>query len=169
MWQIMHRKQLQYPYECMTKFKSVFYTAVIRQIYIYILKLYTDYMRRSRENAVIHCAKFVTSRTGHDNILKWREYDIVAINEWKKKCVVLQRTWVSKRTVQIRLSAAFIPCLHAIWRYIVLIFGYPCGLIRTLRLNKKSTNHHLTSLSSSIFMLVHTGNCFLIWASLSHF
>ncbi len=30
--------------------------------------------------------------------LVWREYDIVAMNEWKKKCVVLQRTWVSKRT-----------------------------------------------------------------------
>ncbi len=32
--------------------------------------------------------------------LVWREYDIVAMNEWKKKCVGLQRTWVSKRTVQ---------------------------------------------------------------------
>ncbi len=31
--------------------------------------------------------------------LVWREYDIVAMNEWKKKCVFLQRTWVSKRTV----------------------------------------------------------------------
>ncbi len=30
-----------------------------------------------------------------------REYDIVAMNEWKKKCVGLQRTWVSKRTVYI--------------------------------------------------------------------
>ncbi len=29
----------------------------------------------------------------------WREYDIVAMNEWKKKCVGLQWTWVSKRTV----------------------------------------------------------------------
>ncbi len=28
-----------------------------------------------------------------------REYDIVAMNEWKKKCVGLQWTWVSKRTV----------------------------------------------------------------------
>ncbi len=27
------------------------------------------------------------------------EYDIVAMNEWKKKCVGLHRTWVSKRTV----------------------------------------------------------------------
>ncbi len=32
--------------------------------------------------------------------LVWREYDIVAMNEWKKKCVGLQRTWVSKRTVE---------------------------------------------------------------------
>ncbi len=31
--------------------------------------------------------------------LVWREYAIVAMNEWKKKCVGLQRTWVSKRTV----------------------------------------------------------------------
>ncbi len=31
--------------------------------------------------------------------LVWREYDIVAMNEWKKKCVGLTRTWVSKRTV----------------------------------------------------------------------
>ncbi len=28
-----------------------------------------------------------------------REYAIVAMNEWKKKCVGLQRAWVSKRTV----------------------------------------------------------------------
>ncbi len=32
--------------------------------------------------------------------LVWREYDIVALNEWKKKCVGLHRTWVSKHTVQ---------------------------------------------------------------------
>ncbi len=31
--------------------------------------------------------------------LVWREYDIVAMNEWQKKCVGLHRTWVSKRTV----------------------------------------------------------------------
>ncbi len=31
--------------------------------------------------------------------LIWGEYDIVALNEWKKKCVDLHRTWVSKRTV----------------------------------------------------------------------
>ncbi len=29
----------------------------------------------------------------------WREQDMVALNEGKKKCVGLQRTWVSKRTV----------------------------------------------------------------------
>ncbi len=33
--------------------------------------------------------------------LVWREYDIVVMNEWKKKCVGLQRTWVSKRTVYL--------------------------------------------------------------------
>ncbi len=33
--------------------------------------------------------------------LVWRGQDIVALNEWKKKCVGLQRTWVSKRTVII--------------------------------------------------------------------
>ncbi len=31
--------------------------------------------------------------------LAWRQLDIVAMNEWKKKWVGLQRTWVSKRTV----------------------------------------------------------------------
>ncbi len=31
----------------------------------------------------------------------WREYDIVAMNEWKKKCVGLQWTWVSKHTVAV--------------------------------------------------------------------
>ncbi len=36
--------------------------------------------------------------------LVWREYDIVAMNEWKKKCVGLQRTWVSKRTVGLSLD-----------------------------------------------------------------
>ncbi len=35
----------------------------------------------------------------------WREYDIVAMNEWKKKCVGLQRTWVSKRTVESEFVA----------------------------------------------------------------
>ncbi len=34
--------------------------------------------------------------------LVWSEYDIVAMNEWKKKCVGLQRTWVSKRTVLLK-------------------------------------------------------------------
>ncbi len=29
----------------------------------------------------------------------WRQQGIVAMNEWKKKCVGLQRTWVSERTV----------------------------------------------------------------------
>ncbi len=34
-----------------------------------------------------------------------REYDIVAMNEWKTKCVGLQRTWVSKRTVGVAMEA----------------------------------------------------------------
>ncbi len=34
----------------------------------------------------------------------WREYDIVAVNEWKKKCVGLQWTWVSKRTVSVKIK-----------------------------------------------------------------
>ncbi len=33
--------------------------------------------------------------------LVWREYGIVAMNEWKKKCVGLHRTWVSKRTIYV--------------------------------------------------------------------
>ncbi len=35
--------------------------------------------------------------------LAWREYDIVVMNEWKKKCVGLQWTWVS----DINWSSAF--------------------------------------------------------------
>ncbi len=31
--------------------------------------------------------------------LVWGEHDIVAMDEWKKKCVGLQWTWVSKHTV----------------------------------------------------------------------
>ncbi len=37
---------------------------------MFILKLLTVHMRRSRDNADIRRAKFGTSRTGHDNILK---------------------------------------------------------------------------------------------------
>ncbi len=33
--------------------------------------------------------------------LVWRVHDMVAMNERKKKCVGLQRTWVSKRTVYL--------------------------------------------------------------------
>ncbi len=40
--------------------------------------------------------------------LVWREYDIVAMNEWKKKCVGLQRTWVSKRTVDMKFMSIFV-------------------------------------------------------------
>ncbi len=42
--------------------------------------------------------------------LVWREYDIVAMNEWKKNCVGFQRTWVSKRTVciDVRLTPTYI-------------------------------------------------------------
>ncbi len=39
--------------------------------------------------------------------LVWREYDIVAMNEWKNKCAGLQRTWVSKRTVYMRKYESF--------------------------------------------------------------
>ncbi len=39
--------------------------------------------------------------------LVWREKDMVAMNEWKKKYVGLQWTWVSKRTVWTDRSLAF--------------------------------------------------------------
>ncbi len=45
--------------------------------------------------------------------LVWREKDIVAMNEWKKKCVGLQRTWVSKRTVKTPNS----------WKNVVLMLS----------------------------------------------
>ncbi len=41
-------------------------------------------MRCSRENAVILCARFATSRTGHDNILKLNSSEDTAGN-----CVTL--------------------------------------------------------------------------------
>ncbi len=40
--------------------------------------------------------------------LVWGEYDIVAMNEWKKKCVGLQWTWVSNRTVQLWIASVMI-------------------------------------------------------------
>ncbi len=42
----------------------------------------------------------------------WREWDVVAMNERKKKCVGLQRTWVSKCTVYSLLSDAY----NALWK-----------------------------------------------------
>ncbi len=53
--------------------------------------------------------------------LVWREYDIVAMNEWKEKCVCLQRTWVSKRTVHYNKCAKF--TIHALslwWNFLIL-------------------------------------------------
>ncbi len=51
----------------------------------------------------------------------WREYDIVVVNEWKKKCVGFQWKWVSKRTVRswewnIRKKC----CLSYNWTYFVI-------------------------------------------------
>ncbi len=37
--------------------------------------------------------------------LVWRELDMVAMNDWKKKGVGWQRTWVSKHNVQVRCTA----------------------------------------------------------------
>ncbi len=42
--------------------------------------------------------------------LVWREQDMGAMNDWKKKCVGLQWTWVSKRTVQLTLLSRLL-CL----------------------------------------------------------
>ncbi len=44
--------------------------------------------------------------------LVWREYDIVAMNDWKKKCVGLPRTWVSKRTVTQSIHCSYKRFLH---------------------------------------------------------
>ncbi len=44
--------------------------------------------------------------------LVWRGYDIVAMNEWKKKCVGLQRTWVSKRTVDVSVTRTLLHLLY---------------------------------------------------------
>ncbi len=63
-----------------------------------------------KEVREIVCIQVTTNTTANNNNLSaqpfitltklvWREYDIVAMNEWKKKWVGLQRTWVSKRTV----------------------------------------------------------------------
>ncbi len=54
--------------------------------------------------------------------LIWGDYDIVAMNEWKKKCVDLHRTWVSKRTVyrMSRLVGMMISCTRLL---------YPCEKI----------------------------------------
>ncbi len=48
--------------------------------------------------------------------LVWREYDIVAMNEWKKKCVGLQRTWVSKRTVPWNVILAMWFFAMSVWK-----------------------------------------------------
>ncbi len=40
--------------------------------------------------------------------LIWGVYDIVAMNEWKKKCVGLHMTWVSKHTVVAQYHATTI-------------------------------------------------------------
>ncbi len=55
----------------------------------------------------------ISSNTPIGALVSGGEYDIVAMNEWKKKCVGLQRTWVSKRTVndlfyEVQHSPSFI-------------------------------------------------------------
>ncbi len=47
--------------------------------------------------------------------LVWRELDMVAMNNWKKKCVGLQRTWASKRTVLVNLFTNH----HKFWNILV--------------------------------------------------
>ncbi len=123
MWQIMHRAHLQYLYEYITKFKSGFFAEIIRQI-LYIFLKYTQltwgvaekmpFYTVSMKKRVLNYREFdlegdlvgvphtwYLSAQSFIRLLKlaWREYDIVAMNEWKRKCVGLQRTWVSKRTV----------------------------------------------------------------------
>ncbi len=63
--------------------------------------------------------------------LIWGEYDIVAMNEWKKKCVSLHRTWVSKRTVHQLIDMVathdFYPMDPTIWMTIV---AFGCVVVK---------------------------------------
>ncbi len=63
-----------------------------------------------------------------------REYDIVAMNEWKKKCVGLQWTWVSKRTV-----CRIISCLKGftLFYHIPHTYGMHMSLNFFFRNNKR--------------------------------
>ncbi len=59
--------------------------------------------------------------------LVWREYDIVAKNEWKKKCVCLQMTWISKRTVPANRHFGYVwfePIDPTIWMPIIVLVVY---------------------------------------------
>ncbi len=53
MGQIMHREHLQYLYQYMTKFKSGFFTAIIRQI-SYIFLNYTQRTRGAAEKMPLY-------------------------------------------------------------------------------------------------------------------
>ncbi len=63
--------------------------------------------------------------------LVWREQDIVVMNDWKKNCVGLQWTWVSKRTVIVcRPSCMWRLCVTFLWKlkfdvYHLLVATYP--------------------------------------------
>ncbi len=75
--------------------------------------------------------------------LIWGEYDIVAMNEWKKKWVGLHRTWVSKRTVSLSfLETMSHLCAHKqfLGRSLKPVTFCTFRKKRVLSLNKGSTH-----------------------------
>ncbi len=78
----------------------------------------------------------------------FREYDIVAMSEWKKKCVGLHRTWVSRRTVFLVVWMNS----HNFMRfcYIVTMNIIVSALLDEIWLNSKSgLNLHYTTIQNS--------------------
>ncbi len=95
--------------------------------------------------------------------LVWREYDIVTMNELKKKCVGLQRTWVSKRTVCLPLTPVVWLCqvdwvlpLPALLS--LTVHGWNSIYKHQSRLNAQNTENYLTYIctkTKSAMWLIH--------------
>ncbi len=78
--------------------------------------------------------------------LVWIEYDIVAMNEWKKKCHVLQRTWVSIWVIQTLFSFSIrIKRLEAV--------GFSCWFKEKKHSVCKNAFPHYTFLFTSAILL----------------
>ncbi len=89
--------------------------------------------------------------------LVWRAWDIVAMNELKKKCVGLHRTWVSKRTVQNALSEiqySWYALRHDAWVQMIIWEVVPfCQPLFIMYINVEYSNANLT--------WAHRLSCFL--------